>query len=225
MQRHFISAAAAVAVIALLLSVQTAHAQQQFLDGLKMTPQADARHVSMLFHKMAGFQPDFEAWIENSEEYKRTPQQQRRAYMNERLDILHDYYARIKTDDRVVVYFKTQVPPYDREKGGFQIQGVKKDIFFGYEYEGGRFALVPTDAMDYEFFILPEDRLAGSASFDMDRGGAAIFHFHLRPKSIDTTTPYSLDNAPHWLIATEIVEIQMWDHKNQKPFWVMYKKQ
>lgn len=223
MYRRFMSATA-IAVIILLLSVQTARAQQQFLDGLKMTPQADARHISMLFHKMAGFQPDFEKWIENSEEYKKTPKQQRRAYMNERLDVLHDYYARIKTDEPIVVYFKTQVPAYDREKGGFQIQGVKKDMFFGYEHEGGHFAVVPTDAVKYEWFTLPETQLSYNTNFDMDRGGTAIFHFHLLPKSIDTSTPYLLDNSPHWLIATEVVEIQMWNQYNQIPLGIMHKK-
>lgn len=220
MYRRFMSATA-IAVIILLLSVQTARAQQQFLDGLKMTPQADARHISMLFHKMAGFQPDFEKWIENSEEYKKTPKQQRRAYMNERLDVLHDYYARIKTDEPIVVYFKTQVPAYDREKGGFQIQGVKKDMFFGYEHEGGHFAVVPTDAMKYEWFIIPRENSPYSY---LDNGGTAIFHFHLRPKSIDTSTAYLLNDSPHWLIATEIIEIQMWNKKNDTPIWVMYKK-
>lgn len=224
MYRRFISAVT-VTVTILILSASHAQAQQQFIDGLQMTPQTDARHISMLFHKMAGFQPDFESWIEKSKEYKQTPKQQRRVYMNERLDILHDYYARIKTDEPIVVYFKTQVPPYDREHGGFQIQGVKKDMFFGYEHEGGHFAVVPTDAMQYEWFILPEDRLATSTYFAMDRGGTAIFHFHLRPKSIDTSTPYLLNGSPHWLIATEILEIQMWNQYNKIPFWVMYKKQ
>ena len=70
--RRFISAVA-VTVTILILSASHAQAQQQFLDGLKMTPQTDARHISMLFHKMAGFQPDFEKWIENSDEYKKTP--------------------------------------------------------------------------------------------------------------------------------------------------------
>ena len=128
----------------------------------------------------------------------------------------------MKADDRVVVYFKTQVPPYEKERGGFQIQGITKDMFFGYEHEGGRFALVPTDALEYEWFTIPEENAPYSY---VEHGGAAIFHFHLRPKSIDTTTSYVLDGSPHWLIATEIVEIQMWDNKNQKPYWVMYKKQ
>jgi len=222
---HRFISAVAMTVVVFVLSVSGAQAQQQFLDGLKMKPQADAQHISMLFHKMAGFQPDFEAWIQNSKEYKQTPQQQRRSYINERLDILHDYYARIKLDEPVVVYFKTQVPPYDREKGGFQIQGVKKDMFFSYKHEGGNFAIVPTGVMDYEFFIMPRDRLENAAAFDIERGGTVIFHFHLRLKSIDTTTPYLLEGAPHWLIATEIVEIQMWDQKNKTPFWIMYKKE
>ena len=221
MYHRFISAAA-IAVVVLMLSIQTAPAQQQFLDGLRMTPQADSMHISMLFHKMAGFQPDFETWIENSEEYKKTPKQQRRSYINERLDVLHDYYTRIKTDDPIVVYFRTQVPPYDRENGGFQIQGVKKDMFFGYKHEGGQFAVVPTDALQYQWFTIPKENAPSSYT---DLGGTAIFHFHLRPRSIDTSTPYLLDGAPHWLIATEVVEIQMWDQKNKTPLWVMYKKQ
>ena len=219
---RFISAAA-VAVTVFMLCISSASAQH-FLENLKITPQNDALHISMLFHKMAGFQPDFKVWIENSDEYKRTPKQQRYAYMNERTDIYHDYYARVNVDDPIVVQVKTHVPPYDREKGGFLIEGMEKDKFFSYEHEGGHFAVVPTDIMDYQWFIMPEDRLTNAPYFNKDRGGAVIFHFHLRPKSIDTSTSYLLEGSPHWLIATEIVEIQMWNQYNKVPLWVMYKK-
>jgi len=219
--RRFISSTA-VAVVVFILSIPGAFAQQ-FLDGLKMTPQTDALYVSMLFHKMAGFQPDFETWIENSNEYKSKPTKQKSPYLNERLDVLYNYYNNVDQKKPLVVHLEATLGAYNKERGAYKVEAFNPGVFFNYDHEGGHFAIIPSNIKKFEWFAIPPEVIAGDASMDIDAPASTVyFHLHMMPKSIDKTKPVKIHGQPHWLLAADISEIQMWNVYNQRPLWVIH---
>jgi len=221
---HRFISSAAIAVVVFMMSVSGVFAQQ-FLDGLKMTPQTDAMYVSMLFHKMAGFQPDFESWIQNSDEYKKMPSKQKSPYLNERLDVFYNYYNNVSEKKPLVVHLKATLGAYDKERGGYKVEAFNPGLFFNYDYEVGHFAIIPSNIKDFEWFTVPAEVITKDPSIDVDAPASTVyFHLHMMPKSIDKTKPVKIHGQPHWLLAADITQVQMWNVYNQRPLWVTHDK-
>ncbi|TVQ82531.1 MAG: hypothetical protein EA357_08745 [Micavibrio sp.] len=213
----------AVVVFIFCLLLPQAHATR-FLDTLRPTPQTDALYITMLFHKMAGYQPDFDLWVKSSEEYQRTPSPQKTAYMNERLDVFYDYYTRVSPEDPIVVHIDMRLEPYDAEAGGFPVSGINQEVFFRYTHQGGHFAVIPTNIEEYKVYRMPLREMQRRApGFNTERGGMVTLHFHMTPHSINTEHPALLSNIPHWMLAAEIHEVQLWSQGSRRPLWIWNK--
>lgn len=181
----------------------------QYLGDAKRMSSSKPIHVSMLFHKVGGHDPNLEAWAAQTESYKRAPDKHKPRALKQLTDELKHMYGSINEDTSIVVHVTADIPPYSDHKGGFLIENFNSELFFSYRHLGYNFAVIPIDISSYRWFTVPEELLMQSG-MDVTKKNTVNLQLLLTPKSADTKAPAILKKKKHWMLASEIKEIQLW---------------
>lgn len=206
--------------LALYVIFAAPHAHSQ---GLQFS---DTEKVGFAFYQFANAEPDFDSWVENTEEYRKAkPVDKQKLMQTETQRLRNAFYHYIPDQDLIKfsVRAKVTVSNYYHRS---QMEGVKTDVkitledipenYFPFQLGDMWIAVV---AQDLEKFL--DQTMTGpqyrefAKKIGFDKRIYALqevlnIEFRLRPLSADGDEPIMLADIPMWLMLAEIGSMEAW---------------
>ncbi|TVQ82190.1 MAG: hypothetical protein EA357_10370 [Micavibrio sp.] len=178
----------------------------------------EPHHIAMLFYRLAGYRPNFEAWVQETEEYQRLSELEQDYYLEEQMDYLLSYFMNIDTERPIVVNMRTTMSAYSQQHGGFFIEAFRPDLFFSYEYMGNRFAVIPTDIDAYQWYEAAAEELR-DIGIELTAETEIQAQIMVIPEAADAREPAMLGEHHHWVISGPVREVQVWTAGGESFLW------
>lgn len=194
--------------LGLLLSLPGAAARAQ-LDSAPLsekpelvTPDA----ISMLWHHFAGQVPDFQAWAQLTDEYKKASEFDKAAVQDAKAREMEQTFSLVVPGDQFVADLPVTLSDYSLTNKGYLIENVTVSTFLKFSYAGQNFAVVPRDLVDHQWLAvegLPakeiDDIRAASKT-----GRDAVLTLFLSPK-FAAPKPVTLEDGTYRVLSADVV--------------------
>lgn len=214
-----------LAVLMILASLSgQAQAQDVLLDSLA-APARDTRpqptppdYVAMLFHRLTGKTPDFDAWARATEEYKSAPQTQKTIVMTHQANDWRGAYSLLTPRDAIIIETPVKLSDYSRANEGFFVTSFKNETFFPVHFLDQNYAIVPERIIDKQWIKISsadQVRRIQSAS----KNGALKMVMFLNPKYADDKTPIDLEGARYWLVSAAVEKMMLYPANEEIALW------
>lgn len=191
---------------------------------------SESEKVGFAFHQLGKFEPDYESWIKNTDRYKALLPANQLGVMHKELTRLRSgYHNYIPDADLVSIEIEALI-----KSSNYFVQSQKKgeltdvtidlidlpENYFPFQVGDTWIALVIKDfdllnqhtfsAEDYRAFA---KTLGLTAAYQLSQ--KVSIDLKLRPLSVDTSSPLSLDGLDMWLMLAEIGEMTVWRKVNR----------
>ena len=217
----------------------------QAQEGVRYT---ETEKIGFAFHKLAGFDPDFESWIYNSETYKNAAPAEKVNYLrNEVYRLQNGYYNYMPDQDLISL----ELPGKIYSLKGFKAakDAVPTNIKISFDDIQDNYLAFPVGDLWVAIVIKDLEKMTNLALNAEDYAGFATalspqnvyiknydvrIVVKLRPLSVDTNAPIEMGGLEMWLMLAEIgsmdVEIEardgmrhLWDYN--APWYVSDRQQ
>lgn len=184
-----------------------------------------AGYVALLYYRMTGQVPDYEAWAMASDDYSKANSFDKDLVRREKAAEAARAYHLVTFDDPIIVEYPVTLSSYSRAKRGFFVENFRPDTFYSFDFIGRNYAVVPLDLMDFQWLSV-EDGPTMQKLEDVVRksGGNALMYLYLTPTFADKQTPLKLDNKEYWLLSGRVQKIQIYNQRGKKLLWEGYGK-
>ena len=203
-----------LAAVFFLLHAGAARAQ---IDPTEKPAATKPLHIAMLYQKLTRQKPDFENWVEHTPDFQN-------AALNERADILQRKTKELETAyhlltpmEPVVLEIPVRISSYSQQQRGFLITSFSDMTFFGYEYAGNNYAVIPNKIAEYQWLKSPPD-LAPAIMRETDNGQNAKIVMTLSPLSAHAE-PLAINGRNYRLVMTDIYKMEIWSKDGTKIVW------
>lgn len=192
-----------------------------------MTPPATTSpgYVALLYYRMTGQTPDYEAWAMASDAYTKANSFDKDLVRREKAAEAARAYHLVTYDDPIIVDHEAVLSSYSRAKRGFFVENFRPDTFYGFDFIGRNYAVVPLDLMDFQW-VSVDDEKTQSKIEDQVRlsGGKVRMYIYLTPTFADKQTPLKLDSKEYWLLSGRVQKLQIFDPRGKRLLWEGYGK-
>lgn len=220
MKRSFLQALVICALAIVLTAGGVLPVVAQTATSARAPAETSPGYVALLFYRLTGQQPDFDAWAMASDDYSRANGFDKDLVRREKAAEVTRAYHLITYDDPVVVQRPVLLSSYSRSKRGFFVQSFRPDTFFGFDFLGRDYALVPIDLMDFQWVSLEtEEDMRRIDAHLRQHEGKAIAYISVVPVSADRERPMPLDGRDYWLLSGRIKRLQLFDATGQHLLW------
>lgn len=180
-------------------------------------PVTPAITVAMVYQKLAGRAPDFNAWATQSDEYLAAPDLQKSIIMEQQASNLKNVFSLTTLAEPIIVADKVMISEYSPKNGGFSIESFSEDKFFPFHFAGNDYAVVVPDLANHQWQPVDIDD-AGTIDIAAQRNGriltATLF---ITPMMADIRAPLVIDGKNYWLISGELTRFSITAPGQTKP--------
>lgn len=177
-------------------------------------------YVAMLFHRLTGQPPDFDAWAMASDAYGAANSFDKDLVRREKATDALRAYNLITFDDPIIVDVPVRLSSYSRMRQGFLIENFKPDTFYSFSFLGRDYAVVPLDLMDYQWLSFENmpalESLAKKIETDQ---GQAQMQLWVTPVSADKDNPLQLNEKNYWLLSGRVKKLKIYDKSGKQLIW------
>lgn len=199
-------------------------ASAQGVDGVKanIREATPSVYIDLLYHKLSGQEPDYEAWAMSSDAVKKASEFDQPIIFTRQVNALKDMYADMGPDDLIVI--RKQVNVSDSYSDIQQIIFFKEfgpETFIEYTgvNEGRKYALVLKGIEKYGEINMRRDK-AHAMLKRMGRGGDGHVEILIKPLAADAEAPFEFDGEEYWLLMGEVAEFNIWsDQRVKEKVW------
>lgn len=191
--------------------------QQQELRP-QVTPPSN---IALLFYKLSGKTPDFEAWARNTEAYQSAASFEKSAVQEQQVQLLKNNYSLLTFQEPLVVEMPVTLSEYSAANKGFLVGNFREDTFFSARYNDQSYAVVPVGIIDKQFLKVPDAAVAQAIkdAGRSEKGKLLTMLLVLSPKYADNASPATLSGESHWLISAEIKKMMLYSAESDVPLW------
>ncbi len=184
-----------------------------------------AGYIALLYYRLSGQVPDYEAWAMASDDYIKANSFDKDLVRREKIAEATRAYQLVTYDDPVVISAQVTLSSYSRAKRGFFVENFRPDTFYSYEFLGRNYAVVPLDLMDFQWLSVGDEKTQRSLEelVDAVKGKVRMF-MYLTPTFADKQAPLKLENKDYWLLSGRVQKLQIYDQRGRKLLWEGYGK-
>ena len=183
-------------------------------DGPQLTSPA---YVALLFHRLSGTAPNFEAWAVASDEYEAASPFDKMLVRDEKIKKLKDVFGLLAPQEAIVVEKRVKLSQYSRANQGFFIESLTPDLFFAFHFMGENYALVPNAIMDKQWVKVENPEQAKRIEQEAHANdGHVNLVLYLVVTSIDREKPMDIDGENFWLMAADVKQMSLHDRFSQR---------
>jgi hypothetical protein len=177
-------------------------------------------YVALLFYRLTGQQPDFDAWAMASDDYNSANGFDKDLVRREKAAEVTRAYHLITYDDPVVIEHVVTLSSYSRARRGFFVQNFRPDTFFNFEFLGRDYAMVPLDLMDFQWLSLENEKAMEAIDAELKgSNGRALMYLSILPVSADKEKPMTLAGKDYWLLSGRVKRLQIYDMSGKRLLW------
>lgn len=190
------------------------------LEKRKPEPTAPS-YIYMIFSKLAGSDPDYEAIARNTQVYQDAIVSERPAVLDNLVLDLKSTYSLLTLQEAFIMEVPVALSPYSAVNKGFFIQNFREDTFFPVAYNDQSYAIIPQGIMDKQWLMVPDPE-QGRAIENAARNSAGkplTMQLMLIPKYADKSAPVVLAEQNYWLIGAEIKSMSLYAPDSPTPLW------
>lgn len=182
-------------------------------------------YVALLYYRLSGQMPDFEAWAMASDDYIKANSFDKDLVLREKSAEASRAYQLLSFDEPVVIETQATLSSYSRAKRGFFVEDFRPDTFYGYSFIGRNYAVVPLDLMDFQWLSVDDEAVEKKIEALLKSSGGKIrMYVYLTPTMADKETPLKLDKKDYWLLSGRLQKLQIYDLRGRKLLWEGYGK-
>lgn len=188
--------------------------------GIKLARPAvtAAASIALLFYKLTGNFPDFSAWAQQSPDYMNAPPEKKIEVLDQKAKEFENTYSLMTLADPIIVEVPAKLSAYSALQKGFLIESFTANMYFGYEYMGSGYAVIPKSIADRQWLSVSSEQADAILSWTKE-GKDAIVQISLLPVYADNKNPMPLNDTDHWLILAEIGNIALWSSDGSRLLW------
>jgi len=178
-------------------------------------------YVYMIFSKLSGKMPDFEAMAHNTLDYQDASVADRPTVLDQLVVGLKSTYSLLTLQEPFIIEVPVKLSPYSTVNKGFFIENFKEDTFFPVEYNGLSYAIIPQGIMDKQWLRV-QDPAVGKTIEDAalnKEGKPLTMQLMLIPKYADSSAPVVMAEQNYWLIAVEIKRMVLYPPASTDQLW------
>lgn len=215
----------AIALLAVCLTVQAAAVMAQEVSTMPLAPQAPPTstspgHIALLYHRLTGQTPDFEAWAMASDDYANANGFDKDLVRREKAAEVMRAYHLITFEEPVVIEHPVTLSAYSRTRQGFFVQNFRPDTFYAFNFLGRDYAMVPLDLLDFQWLsIADEKELERVRTRIAADNNHAYMYLSVVPTAADKTNPMRVQDKEYWLLSGKVKRIQIYDKRRQNLLW------
>jgi hypothetical protein len=178
-------------------------------------------YIYMIFCKLTGRTPDFEAMARNTQDYQDAATIERPTVLDQLTVGLKSTYSLLTLQEPFIIEVPVKLSPYSAVNKGFFVENFKDDTFFPVNYNGQSYAIIPQGIMDKQWLKVPDDALGKeieNAALNKD-GSPLTMQLMLTPKYADSSRPVVLAEQNYWPIAVEIKRMVLYPPASTSQLW------
>lgn len=173
--------------------------------------------VAMVYYKLAGRAPDYNAWAMQTDDYKQAGDLQKSVVLDQEVSSLRSVFSLTTLAEPIVVRQLVTLSEYSPKNGGFSIETFKDDTFFGYSFGGMNYAVVVPDLANYQWQPVDIDP-AGVIDLEAQKNNRTLMAtLYIRPTMADTRAELPLGDKNYWLISGELQRLTLSAPGRSKP--------
>lgn len=203
-------------IAALLLFMTALPALGQETSVLK-PPATRSVYIAMLYYKLIGQKPDFEAWVESSPAFQNAALHERADMMQSKTAVMREVYDLLTPQEPIVIEIPATISGYSEQQRGFLVTSFNEMTFFNYVYMGQNYAVIPSQISQYLWLKAPPE-LAAPILRETDNGQNVRMLMTLIPVSADPK-PLSMRGRDYHLVMTDISAVEIWAKDGTKTVW------
>ncbi len=206
--------AAADPLLAAPLSAQT-----PLMDMSAPTP-TSAGYIALLYYRMTGQVPDYDAWAMASDDYAKANSFDKDLVRREKAAEAARAYHLVTYDDPLIIEYAVTLSSYSRAKRGFFVENFRPDTFYSFEFIGRNYAVVPLDLMDFQWLSVEDPKVQKEIEDIVTANdGKVRMYLHLTPTFADKETPLKLADKEYWLLSGRVQKLQIFGLRGKKLLW------
>jgi hypothetical protein len=172
--------------------------------------------VAILWHRLAGVKPDFEAWALQSAEVKKASEYEKAAVQARVAAALQQSFSLLVPGDQIIAELPATLSDYSLKNKGYLIENFTPGTFIKFSYDGQNFGVVPRALMDQQW--IPVEDLAAKGIDDLRKasktGTDVTLTLFLAPKNA-SPKPVKIDDAEWRVLSADIVGAAIFDERGQ----------
>lgn len=180
-----------------------------------LIPATPAKDIALLFHKIAGMEPDYEEWAKTTQDYITAVDDRKDAVLKDQaLALSLDYGGVDKYSTDVIVRTQIAVKIDDTKKKKGLVLDFKADgpLFFPYQYIDKNYALIAQN-IDLLKFI-PLGKLEASyIKNKISAHGKTYMVLKIRPYKVDASAPTKIFDQYFWPLLGRIASIHLYNRE------------
>lgn len=174
-------------------------------------------YIAMLYHKLAGDAPDFTGWTKQWDVYQKTELADRPALLEKRVGEMNNTFNLMTPAEPIIVQSRIRLSGYSASNNGFLVQNFNDVTFFGYNYMGKRYALIPGGMAKFQWLKAPAN-MADAIMRETDNGKSGKVTLTLISMRADPK-PLDMNGQPHNLLMADISKIELWSKDGKTLVW------
>ncbi len=209
--------AAVITLVAALFMASPVAAQ-----GVAPPAATSPAYISLLYYRMTGQSPDFEAWAKASDDYVNANSFDKDMVRREKAAEVARAFHLVTYDDPLVVESMVTLSSYSRSKRGFFIESFRPDTFYPMSFLDRNYALVPLDLMDYQWMSVEDESVQQKIEQAIGSKRVAKMFLYLNPTFADKDHPLKMDKKDFWLLSGRVHRLQIFDDRGKELLWEGY---
>lgn len=180
-----------------------------------LEPATPAKEVAMLFHKIAGIEPDYDAWAKTSQDYVTAVDDSKEEVLKDQaIGLKFEYGAVDPEATDVVVRTQIAVKVDDSKKKKGLILDFKADgpLFFPYQHIDKNYALIAQN-IDLLKFIPLGSLEATYIKNKVSAHGKTYMVLKIRPHRVDASAPTKIFDQYFWPLLGRIASIHLYNRE------------
>lgn len=177
--------------------------------------------VAMLFYRLAGTFPNFDAWVRQSDEMKNATPFDQANILEKETDRLKQAFIDIAVRDPIVVEMQAKLSDYNAKNKGFFIENFRSSTFFPVHYIDRSYAIVPQGLIEKQWMKVEDDSAAQTieAAARASKGRFLSMTLLLTPLYADNKTPASIGGEAYWPLVVEVRRLMLYGTDPTTPLW------
>lgn len=188
---------------------------------LKQQTPAHPERVVLVFHKVAGLEPDFLSWARTSPFLQDTKDIDRDTIVSREDNRLRRAYSELDLSDPLVIHTKIHLDDYSTIQEILHLSEFTPKTFFSFSLYGENVAIVPKGIAQFGTLSIGKSEM--DQMLEKAGSGQVTAELFLKPVVADPKTPFMHNHTAYWLLLAEIGEIRFWSNKGQPDLLWMYR--
>jgi hypothetical protein len=179
-------------------------------------PTVSGELVAMIWYRLSGVKPDFDAWALQSDEVKKASETEKMAAQARVSAALQQSFSLMFPGDQIIAELPVTLSDYSLKNKGYLIESFTPATFVKFSHGGKNFGVVPRAIMDQQW--IPVEDLAAKRIDDLRRAGKpgtdVTLTLFLSPKTA-SPKPVMIDGAEWRVLSADIVGAAIFDENGQ----------